>query len=187
MAQLLEAVALARASEDLRLLVVGKLRSGCETEFNQTVGRLRLSDIVEVTGWIPYQEVGHMDARAQIGLVTMQPSGNNLGSLSNKVYSYMACGQAVIVPAGSASEELVRNYDCGLAVDTTQPAAIAAAIVRLSRDSELRKRLGRNGRRAIETDLGWHRMECQLRQIYETLFLERPPALQAVAVNPKPL
>ncbi len=159
MAQMLEALALARRSVDVRLLCVGKVREDCAQRFDALVRQFNLSPHVEVTGWIPYDQLGHTDAKGQIGLVALQPTGNNFGGLSNKVYSYLSCGQPAIVPQGSASAELVSHYDCGVAVEITQPAAIAEAIVAIARDASLRKRLGQNGRRAVESELGWQKME----------------------------
>lgn len=184
MRQLLEAVALARQQVPLRLLIVGKVRPEAQAEFDQLIQRLAIGDVVTVTGWLPYQEVGKVDARAQIGLVTMQPTGNNSGGLSNKLFSYMASGHAVIVPAGSATEQLTRQYDCGVPVDTTNPADIAAAVVRLSQDHAWRRSLGRNARRAVEDHLGWHRMEEKLRDIYAELERSRSAPTRRGADSP---
>ena len=157
MSQLLHSVAIARRRAEVRLLVVGKVRPQCQEEFAQLVAQLDLKAAVTVTGWVAYNEVGRYDAQAQVGLVTMQPSGNNYNGLSNKLFSYMACGQAVIVPAGSASEELATRFGAGIAVDATDPASIADAIVRLHDDHDLRRELGRRGRAAIESELGGDR------------------------------
>lgn len=169
MTQMLEAFALARQQADLRLLLVGGVRRHCRAEFEQRVAQLGLAPHIERPAWMPYEELGRVESRAQIGLVTLQPGGNTFRSLNNKLYNYIACGQPVIGPQGSATEVMIRQYDCGLVVDTTRPAAIADAILRLTRDAALRIRLGRNGRRAAEDELGWHRMEERLRDIYSQL------------------
>ena len=172
MSQLLHSVAIARRRAEVRLLVVGKVRPQCQEEFAQLVAQLDLKAAVTVTGWVAYNEVGRYDAQAQVGLVTMQPSGNNYNGLSNKLFSYMACGQAVIVPAGSASEELATRFGAGIAVDATDPASIADAIVRLHDDHDLRRELGRRGRAAIESELGWGQMRQRLQEIYTRLAAE---------------
>ena len=169
MDQMLHALAVARRSADVRLLLVGGVRSQCAQRFNALVQQLKLAPHVEMAGWVPYDQLGETDARAQIGLVALQPSGNNFGGLSNKIYSYLSCGQPAIVPNGSETAELVRRYECGIGVDIMQPEAIAGAIVTLARDAALRKRLGSNGRRAVETELGWHKMEETLRRGYAEL------------------
>jgi len=169
MRQMLEALVLARRSVDVRLLLVGKVRENCAQQFNDLIRQFDLKAQVEVTGWIPYDRLGETDARAQIGLVALQPTGNNFGGLSNKVYSYMSCGQPAIVPEGSATADLITRCDSGIAVNITQPAAISEAIVTLARDVAMRKRLGRNGRQAMEAELSWDKMEDKLQHGYAEL------------------
>ena len=173
MREIVEALALARERADVRLLVVGCIRDNCEAEFWDHVDSLGLRDSVEVTGWLPYSEVGQADARAQVGLVTLQPSGNNYYGLSNKLFSYMACGQAVIVPRGSATADLAEECECGLTVDVTQPSALADAMVRLAGDPELRCSLGANARRAMERRYSWEQLEQVLISGYEALAAQR--------------
>jgi glycosyltransferase involved in cell wall biosynthesis len=64
---------------------------------------------------------------------------------------------------------MIKKYKVGLSVDTTKPESIAHAIIKLIENVELRKQFGANGRYAIETELGWHKMEERLRHIYSQL------------------
>jgi glycosyltransferase involved in cell wall biosynthesis len=169
MLQILEALALARKSVEARLLVVGKVPLADEGLFRRKIEDLHLHEAVELPGWVGYEKVGQVLSRGQIGIVAMQPTPNNYLSLSNKIYNYMCCAQAVIVPRGSATADLVRDADCGLAVDTTRPEEIARAMVTLAREAALRRRLGANGRKAIEERYGWHIMERRLGEIYAQL------------------
>lgn len=173
MMQILDSLVLARKQIDVRLLIVGRVDPGCKEAFEKRVAELSLADAIVIPGWKPYEEVGRLESTAQIGLVALQPGGNTFKSLNNKLYNYMSCGQPVIAPMGSATEDMVRQYDCGLLVDTTCPEDIATAIVRLATDPELRKRLGANGRLAVERQLGWHKMEELLADIYGQLLKHR--------------
>lgn len=176
MTQILESLKLARNRADVRLLIVGRIGPDCRALFDELADNLSLNEYIIIPGWKSYEEIGRMESTAQIGLVALQPGGNTFKSLNNKLYNYMCCGQPVIVPKGSTSEALVRQYDCGLVVDTTRPEEIADAIVLLATDRELRKRLGANGRSAIECRLGWHKMEEQLADIYGQLLADRQAA-----------
>ena len=169
MAQILEALAIARRKVPVRLLIVGAVRPQARDAYHRIVERLSLADAIDLPGWIPYGEVGEVLSSAQIGIIAMQPTRNNFLSLSNKLYNYMCCGQAVVAMEGSATADLVRQANCGLAVDSTEPRAIADALVRLARDADSRSRLGENGRRAIIQTYGWHRMEERLSEIYAAL------------------
>ncbi|MCD6303509.1 MAG: glycosyltransferase family 4 protein [Planctomycetes bacterium] len=174
MVQMLEALAIAREECDLKLLIIGQIVPADRALYERTVERLGLAEAVEFAGWTPWRKLGRVESRAQIGLACHQYSPNNFMSLGNKVYNYMCCGQPVIAPAGSATADIVRRYDCGLPADSSDPRQIARAMVRLAGDAELRKRLGANGRRAIEQELGWHKMEETMARIYAQLERELP-------------
>lgn len=165
MVQLIEALAIARESVDVRLLVVGSIRSECREDFDALVEKHDLKDTITLTGWVPYDKVGALDSQSHIGLVTLQPSGNNNRGLSNKLFSYMACGHAIIVPWGSASHSLIDACNGGIAVDVTSPQAIAKAIVTLAINAELRHQFGENNRCAIIEKYGWSVMASKLESI----------------------
>jgi glycosyltransferase involved in cell wall biosynthesis len=169
MLEILAALDEARRRVDLRWLVIGGVRPRARDLFDRTVRERGLAGAVEPSGWVPYRDVGRLLARSQIGIVAMQPSPNNYLSLSNKLYNYMACGMPVIVPQGSASADLVRAAGSGVAVDTTDPHAIAEALLMLAQDRALREEMGAAGRRAILETYGWHRMEERLRCIYAAI------------------
>jgi glycosyltransferase involved in cell wall biosynthesis len=171
--QMLGALAIARREANVRLKFVGRLKPESETAYRQKVQSLRLQDAVRVTGWLPYEQVGGELAQGQVGMVALQPSPNNYRGLGNKTFNYMCCGLACVVPAGSATAQLVLEADCGLAVDMTRPEEIAGAWVRLARDGGLRRRLGANGRAAIEQRLGWHCMERTLARIFTQVGMEK--------------
>jgi len=169
MVEILEALAIVRKSIDVRLLVVGCVLSEERPLFDQKVEELDLKEIIEIPGWRPYEEVGLLESKGQIGLIALQPRPNAMKSLNHKFYNYMSCAQPVIAPIDSATEMMVRKYDCGICIDTTQPKQIAEAVLKLAQDTELRKHYGAKGRRAIEEELGWHMMEKELARIYAAL------------------
>ncbi len=167
--QMLEAVATVRRSHDIRLLVLGRMGAVEQKVFDKKVAQLDLKEILIFPGWVPLLEMGKVESTAQIGLICFQKTPNNFMSLSNKLYNYMSCGQAIVGPAGSATEEIITKYNCGICVDTSNPDEIAEAIVQLCSNTEMRRQMGANGRKAIEDELGWHKMEEVLIRIYSQL------------------
>ena len=167
--QMLEALSIIRKQIPARLLVVGHVLPAEREDFERRVAELGLEDAVEITGWLPYSDVGPNLNRGSIGLVAMQPVLNNLHSLSNKLFNYMATGQAVLVPRDSDSAQVVESADCGVAVDMTNSKDIADALLTLMQDPQRTRAMGRNARRAIEDVFGWHLMEQELARIYGEL------------------
>lgn len=167
--QILEALAIVRKQTPVRLIVVGQVIERDRAAFDARVKELELGDIVETTGWLTYEKAGEALNRGVIGLVAMQPTPNNYGSLSNKLFNYMSTGQAVIGPVGSDTEKVINHAQCGVTVDMTDPRALADSILLLLGDQAHTVQLGLNARRAIEDEFGWHRMESLLAGIYQDI------------------
>jgi len=177
MTQMLEALAKARKVADVRMTFCGGVAPSERDLFAATVARHDLAGAIEGPTWVDPKDMGARVCAGHIGILALKPTPNNYGGLGNKLFHYMACGLPCIVPAGSASETLVSQYECGVAVDVTSPDAIASAIVTLAEDVDMRRHLGANGRAAIAIDLGWHRMQERLRRAYEQLGRELQSSL----------
>ncbi len=75
-------------------------------------------------------------------------SGSARFSMPSKVYEIMASGRPVLASADADSDlwRLVSGTGCGLCVEPHQPEALAAALLRLYRDADLRARMAACGR-----------------------------------------
>ena len=81
----------------------------------------------------------------------------------------MACGRAVICSAAGGAAELITEGQDALAHPPGDDAALAARIVELVRDPELRARLGRAGRITAERRFERGRLSAQLIPLYRKL------------------
>jgi glycosyltransferase involved in cell wall biosynthesis len=80
----------------------------------------------------------------------------------------MMCGVPLIT---NMEVSLVNEIDCGITVQYNTEQ-VRDAIIKLRDDSELRKRLGKNGRKAFVEKYNWDKMEEKLYQIYSNLLRE---------------
>lgn len=126
------------------------------------------AEVAALPGWSRVRALGHLDRagvagvmrRSCAGLVTLLPTASYRDALPVKMFEYMAAGIPVIASDFPRWRAIVDASECGLCVDPGDPAAIAAAIDRLAGDPELARRLGANGRRAVEQRYNW-RQEAQ--------------------------
>jgi glycosyltransferase involved in cell wall biosynthesis len=73
-----------------------------------------------------------------------------------KLFEYMGCGRAIVAPDRPNIREILDDGASALLFDPDEPGALWRAIRRLARDPELRERLGRGAREALERrDFTW--------------------------------
>jgi glycosyltransferase involved in cell wall biosynthesis len=88
-------------------------------------------------------------------LVVMPSVTEGLGSA---VLDAMAMGHAVVGTRAGGIPEAIVHEETGLLVETADPKALAAAIVRLLKDAELRKQFGDAGRERVNRHFGVDRL-----------------------------
>jgi glycosyltransferase involved in cell wall biosynthesis len=137
---------------------------------NAYINENNLSGNFKVTGLIPYEEVLQNVQTANIGMILFQPTYyNNIIGLPNKLFEYMACGVPVIASNFPEIQKIVEETKCGKLVDPTKVDEITEAILWMLEHPGESKKLGQNGRRAIEDKYNWEYMEKRLCQLYEEL------------------
>ena len=157
---------------DVKFVVVGKLLGG-EAPKNWMEHYVKTFDLTknfEITGWVPHEEVSKYLNCANIGVILFQPTHyNNLIGLPNKLFEYMASGKPVVASNFPEIRNVVIESKCGLLIDPTDPAEIAEAIIHLLEHPQEAVEMGRSGRKAVEEQYNWEKMEGRLRGVYEAV------------------
>lgn len=164
--QLLEALALV----DAELTIAGRFSDGSEADFLARAAQLGLASRIRFLGWLPPEEMAAVAAACDINLVLFQPGEENHRlALPHKLADGMLAGLPVIAPAFATEvATMVGQSGCGLLVDVTDPAAIAAAVRRLG-DPALRADMGAAGRAAALGRYAWQGEADTLLALYARL------------------
>lgn len=133
--------------------------------------------VYAMPGWQRVWELGFLDRdgvqkvlrRSIAGLVTLHPKKNYLNSLPVKMFEYMGSGIPVIASDFPLWREIISKNNCGLLVNPLDAGAIAKAIDYLIVNPKEAERMGRNGRKAVETLYNWKHEEKKLLKFYETI------------------
>lgn len=162
--------ALAMGPEGTRLLLVGRFTDGSAVRFRAEAAARGLADRIEETGWLPQPAALARAAEADVGLVLFQRGEQNHRlALPHKLFDCMAAGLPVIVPEfGPEVAGVVAEAGCGIVLDPSDPAAIAAALHRLA-DPALRARLGAAGQAAVRDRHAWEAEAARLLSLYAAL------------------
>jgi len=78
-----------------------------------------------------------------------------------------ACGIPVVGARQGGIPDAVREGETGLLVDSTDLRASVEAVQSLLQNQELARRLGLEGRRAVETYYNWDRVTADVRRTGE--------------------
>ncbi len=167
--------AVAKAKSDIRVVLLGSFDDDRQAFFRQA-GGLGVADRFTLEAWLPFDQALARVAEADAGLVLFQPGRlNHVHALPHKMFDYMLAGIPVIAPAFAVEvARIVAEADCGLLVDSADPAAIAAALDHLAQNPAERRRLGENGRQAVLSRYNWEREADVLLAMYRDLEAARP-------------
>jgi glycosyltransferase involved in cell wall biosynthesis len=153
----------AAALEDLkgvRLVLAGRIAD------KQLLDKMTKLPNVNYVGLLERLDSLKLEAESDVMMVLydLQYRKNQLSS-PNKIFEAMMCGIPLIT---NMEVNLVRQIDCGITVEYNKEQ-VRDAIIKLRDDSELRTRLGNNGRKAFVEKYNWNNMEKKLYEIYDNL------------------
>jgi glycosyltransferase involved in cell wall biosynthesis len=165
---LLEALALLQsAGRPVRAVLAGA--GPLESALREQVTLLGLEDHVELPGPVPQHEVRTLLARsAVLAAPCVTASDGNVDGLPTVLLESMALGTPVVSSAVTGIPELVRDGETGLLVPENDPAALAAALVRLLDDAELSLRVAHNARALVEREYDGRRQARALGELHQT-------------------
>lgn len=111
---------------------------------------------VHYVGRLPYEELSGVISHSLVAFSTQYtPERGEEGFSALKLYESMACGVPVIGSDYPGVGDVIRHYESGIVVPPGDAAAIASAVAKLASEPAEAKRMGRNGRIAVEHDASW--------------------------------
>jgi glycosyltransferase involved in cell wall biosynthesis len=166
---LLRATAIAASVEpSFRLHLAGD--GPCLPELQRLVKQFFIADHVTFLGQTA--NVAQLLADASLLVLSSLTEGISLALLEA-----MACGLPVVATAVGGNTEVVMDGETGLLVRPGSPPALAEAMLKLYRNSDLARQMGRAGRQRVEDHFDSRRMVAQ----YESLYLAGQSVLAAAA------
>jgi glycosyltransferase involved in cell wall biosynthesis len=149
---------------DLCCIILGEYVYGSEEEYRKAIKERGLEELIHLLGVVPFEEVPKYIRVSKIGLIVFQPGFlNHTLAMPHKLFDYMREEIPVIVPDFAVEVvRIVKESNCGLCVDVSNPNAIADAIVYLLSHPEEAMEMGKNGRHAVETKYNWQKEESIL-------------------------
>ena len=162
--EMVDAIGMTKGS----MLLAGNFESKAEREI-----------VVKKNGWSRVKELGYINrdevkavlSRSMVGMVLFYPEPNHVNAQPNKMFEYMSAGLPIIASHFPLWKEIIEGNNCGICVDPLDVHEISNAINWIMDNPEQAKRMGENGRRAVEEKYNWEREGIKLLEIYEGLLL----------------
>lgn len=155
---------------DCRYLLCGPVAEG---NYLREMEELPAWRRVEYLGRVPHEEVPALLAKSAAGMALLSYTSSDsgmTGTMGNtKIFEEMMAGLPVVCAGFTLWREFVERWNCGICVDPEDPDAIAAAVRRLLDHPEEARRMGENGRRAVEEEFNWGVEEKKLLALYEEI------------------
>jgi glycosyltransferase involved in cell wall biosynthesis len=138
-------------------------------ELEQECARLDLGRHVIFHGRMKATEAYKIVSQSAVGLAVLQPNSNYLESFPTKMFEYMALQVPVVTSDFPLYRRTVEAAACGINVNPEDPIQLAQAIRYLFEHPEEARKMGVNGRHAVETKYNWSMEEAKLLMLYREL------------------
>jgi glycosyltransferase involved in cell wall biosynthesis len=152
--------------DDTLLLIIG---SGRDLDnIKREVAKRNLTDRVRFIPKLPFQELQHYTAVADVGVSLDKPVHLNYAySLPNKLFDYIHAGLPVLVSDLPELKRIIEEYNVGVVVSKVEPREIAQSLRYMFND-ELLTAWKKNALSAAQI-LNWQREQQVLHRIYSSL------------------
>jgi glycosyltransferase involved in cell wall biosynthesis len=157
------AVEVHRRSQDVHFLIIGD--GAGMAALKRLVGENNMEDFVTFTGRVPYNEIPEYCAAMDVCVI---PHATWYGS-PTKLFEYAASAKPVIAPRIEPIQELVRDGENGLLVETGNVTMLAEKILTVVRNRDFGAKLGRRLHGEILENHTWNANTDKLIQIVEAI------------------
>lgn len=151
---------------EIKLKIVGNI----QTDIEGTIKEMGLAENVVLTGFLPVEKMYEELCKAKIGLLILKNEYYNAYiGLPNKLFDYMLCGLAVIASDFPEIRKVVEKAKCGVLVNPAKIDEIVKAILYLIENPALTREMGAMGRKFVENEMNWEKVEERLIEFYKSL------------------
>jgi glycosyltransferase involved in cell wall biosynthesis len=146
-----------------RLMLVGD--GSNRDELEELARANKIEDRVIFTGMAPFEKLPSYIQLSSVGLIPHISTPHVETTMPNKIFQFMMLGKPVIVSSVKPMVRVVNDAQCGLVFGERDPQSLAQAILQL-RDEDLCRKMGQNGRRAVEERYNWQKTVQSLLSLY---------------------
>jgi len=137
-------------------------------DLKRRVSAHSLEDNFYFSGWVEQDEVPSYICASDIGLVVLPDVLSARGRVTLKEFEYWACGIPAILPRLPSMQEVAQEGVTALFYRPGDADDLAAKIILLLEDDELRKKMGENGFAMVREKFEWSKLASRFVELCES-------------------
>jgi len=158
---------LQKFADDIRLILVGD--GDIRHKLEKLVDNNNLIEVVKFEGWHDQDKIKSYLSNAEVGLVPFKRTPQTDNSSSNKLFQYMYYELPILGTNCTSVKKLVEQENCGIIYESDNTETFIESVKKLYTDSELRKNLGSNGKKAVLEKYSWEITTGDMVEMYNSL------------------
>ncbi len=166
---------------DIVIVMMGKGIGATQSQLEALIVSEGVADRVKIIPAVPYAELLHWTASADVGLIIYSPdlSLNVRMCLPNKLFEYLMAGLPVLASPLDAVVDVLNTYDVGQIISSLTPTEIGTSINTVLADRVALDRMHNNALKAVQRELCWEEESRFLLQLYQDIVSKRSMAYRA--------
>jgi len=154
---------------DMKLVLVGDRNKPYMEYLVALAEKLGVSDMVEMTGWQPFEKIWSYIAASRVCLVPHARNPHTDTTIPHKIFQYMMIRKPVVVSDCPPLKRIIEDSGGGLVFRHDSPEELAECIARFREDGEFSRQAGERGRAAFLDRYNWDSTSGDLKKLYGAL------------------
>jgi glycosyltransferase involved in cell wall biosynthesis len=164
--QVIQSLDLIYESQSFKLILAGEIYP---LEYENKMKSLGGWEKVEYLGVLSRSALKEEFNKAIAGIALFLPEKNHINAQPNKIFEYMSASIPVICSDFPLWRKIVEANNCGICVDPENINEIAAGIQYILSNADQARKMGKNGKKAVEKEYNWEAEENKLIMLYKDL------------------
>lgn len=143
---------------DVKLLVVGKGDFGEEEKLKELASEEGVKDLLAFAGWVKPDDIPKYLALGDVAIYPFDDTPLNRAKCPRKLVELMVAGKSVVAERVGQIAEYIKDDESGILVNHDDIKGFASAVVKVLKDSALKRSLGMNAQRRILKIFNWDRL-----------------------------
>jgi glycosyltransferase involved in cell wall biosynthesis len=160
-------IELLKENFNVNFLLIGPVDKKDKLHFSKLMSRVSVAGHIHHIPWIDSAELPAYLEIIDICIAPFHKNPQHESGVANKIYEYMLGGKPVIVSDCKPQKNLIEKYNSGLVFENMPE--LHEAIIKLSRDRDLRTLMGKNGYDAVMNEQNMEIVKENLIQLYNSI------------------